>query len=73
MEPFINQYDPTAYVDLTSVSLEQQYSKLTEQEKLLIFCKINGYNRIPPSIQRLYSDEYYLGGSAFFVGGDNIY
>lgn len=73
MEPFINQYDPTAYVDLTSVSLEQQYSKLTEQEKLLIFCKINGYNRIPPSIQRLYSDEYYLGGSAFFDGGDNIY
>ena len=72
MEGFINQLDPTSMLDLRSISIQEQYSKLTESEKLQVFCKLNGYNRIPPSIERLYSDEYYLGGPDFFDGGSNI-
>lgn len=70
---FINHEDPTTPLDLSSVSIEQQYAKLTPQEKLLVFCRLNGYSRIPPTIERLYSDEYYLGSSKFFDHGDNIY
>lgn len=71
--PFINQIDPTSLLDLSNVEISNQYSKLTEREKLLVFCKINGYNRIPPTIEQLYSDEYYLGGPSFFDKGTNLY
>ena len=70
---FINQSDPTGILDLSSVSLETQYAKLTDQEKLLVFCKIHGYSRIPPTIKQLYEDPYYLGGPEFFDRGTNLY
>lgn len=70
---FIDQFDPTTPLDLGSVTLQTQYTKLTKQEKLLVFCKINGYNRIPPTIEQLYSDPYYLGGARFFDGGSNLF
>ena len=70
---FINQHDPTKPLDLDGVSLESQYSKLTEQEKLMVFCKIKGFSHIPPSIERLYSDEFYLGSPFFFNHGDSIF
>jgi hypothetical protein len=54
--------DPTKDLDLSGVSLENQYSSLTEHEKILVFCKLNGYSKVPPSIERLYSDPYMLGG-----------
>ena len=34
--------DPTSDLDLSGVSLNDQYSKLTEHEKLLVFAKLNG-------------------------------
>ena len=34
--------DPTTDLDLSGVSLKEQYSKLTEHEKLLVFAKLNG-------------------------------
>ena len=72
---FINQQDPSKDIteDLNNISLEKQYSQLTDKEKVLVFCKINGYNRVPPSIERLYSDEYYLGGDKFFDHGNNLF
>jgi hypothetical protein len=72
---FIDHFDPTKDIsrDLDSISLIEQYNNLTEDDKILIFCKINGYNRIPPTIERLYSDSYYLGGQEFFDGGNMIY
>lgn len=70
---FINQSDNTLPIDLRSISLEKQYTKLTEQEKLLVFCKVNGFNRIPPTIRQIYEDSYMLGGPEFFDGGSNIY
>lgn len=71
--PFIDQQDPTKVLDLENVSISSQYTKLTEKEKLLVFCKINGYNRIPPSIEQLYQDDYFLGGVDFFDGGNNLF
>lgn len=70
---FINQNDPTGLLDLSSVNLRTQYTQLTDREKMLVFCKINGYIRIPPTIEQLYTDSYYLGGEDFFDGGNNIY
>lgn len=72
---FISQEDPTRDIsrELDSVSLEKQYTQLTEREKLLIFCKLKGYSMIPPSIERMYSDEFYLGGEEFFNGGRTLF
>ena len=59
---FINQSDPTKNIesDLQNVTLERQYSQLTERDKDLIFCKLNGYFMVPPSVEHLYSDHYYI-------------
>lgn len=73
MSSFINQNDPTQVLDLSGVDIRSQYSKLSERDKLMVFCKVNGYNRLPPTIETLYSDSYYLGGPEFFDGGSNIY
>lgn len=73
VQSFINQNDPTLPLDLSSISLQKQYTKLTEREKLLVFCKINGFYRLPPTIRQMYEDPYMLGGSEFFDGGSNIY
>lgn len=68
---FINQHDPTK--PLEDVSLETQYTKLSEDEKLKVFCKIKGFSHLPPSIERLYSDPFYLGSPLFFNHGDSIF
>lgn len=75
MIDFINlgDDDPTKELDLGSISLEKQYTTLTDREKLLVFCKVNGYSRIPPTIERMYTDPYYLGGPKFFDGGSNLF
>ena len=65
--------DPTEKLDLDSISLEQQYNSLTDREKLLVFCKLNGYSMIPPSIETMYTDPYFLGGESFFNGGQNLF
>lgn len=72
---FIDQFDPSKDLteELSGVSIQKQYSLLTEREKKLVFLKINGYNRMPPTIEQLYSDDYYLGGADFFDGGSNLY
>lgn len=72
---FINQFDPTASIekDLENVTLEEQYSRLTKDEKIMIFLKIKGFSHRPPTIERLYTDEYYLGGEDFFDHGNVIF
>ena len=69
-----NGDDPTLPLDLSGVSIEEQYEKLTEREKALVFCKINGYSFLPPSVERMYSDDYYLGNDHFWgQGGTNLF
>lgn len=70
---FINHGDdPTLPLDLSSVTLQQQYEKLSERDKALVFCKLNGYSFIPPSIERMYGDEYYLGNDHFFGNNGSV-
>ena len=70
---FIDQSNPDAPLKLDEIDLREQYTSLTDEEKLLIFCKLSGYYKIPPSIERLYSDDYYLGSDSYFSHGDSIY
>ena len=72
---FIDQFDPSKDLteELKGISLQTQYTSLTEREKKLIFLKVHGYNRLPPTIETLYSDDYYLGSADFFDGGNSIY
>lgn len=58
---------------IKNASIEAQYSRLTQEEKDLIFLKVHGYNVKPPTIEQLYSDPYYLGSADFFDGGTRIF
>lgn len=58
---------------IKEATIQSQYEKLTQEEKNLIFLKINGYNVKPPTVEQLYSDPYYLGGVDFFDGGTRIF
>lgn len=72
---FINHEDPTRSfeADLKNVDIREQYSKLTDDEKMMVFLKLKGFTHRPPKIDRLYSDEYYLGGEEFFNYGNVIF
>lgn len=72
---FIDHTDPTKSLDkeLDSITLDRQYSSLTDREKLLVFAKIHGYYMIPPSIQQLISDDYFLGSKDFFDSGNVVF
>lgn len=72
---FISQHDPSKDIikELEGVDIRQQYSKLTEEEKILVFMKIKGFTHRPPTIERLVSDDYYLGSDRFFNGGKSVF
>ncbi len=70
---FINHHDPTGQLDLDQIDIRTQYSQLTDDEKILVFLKLNGYTHRPPTIERLYSDEYYLGSEKFYNKGTGIF
>lgn len=57
----------------SQVSLEQQYTQLTPEEKEAVFLKLNGYGCRPPTIEQMYTDPYYMGGPQFYDGGNNIF
>lgn len=59
---FINQIDPTAPFNAEEVTFEEQYSKLTDRDKLLLACKALGMNHVPLDIKSFLFDEYFLGG-----------
>ena len=58
---FINMEDPTQKLDLGSVSIEKQYSKLSEDDKVMVICKILGMDHRPVKIQKFIFDDYFLG------------
>jgi len=72
---FFDQFDPTKDLteELSNISIQKQYNTLTEREKKLVFLSTHGYYRMPPTIETLYSDDYYLGGTDFYDGGNAIY
>ena len=47
---FINQHDPTAPLNLDSIDIQEQYSKLTDSEKTMVAAKVLGMNHVPVDI-----------------------
>lgn len=60
---FINQKDPTKpSIDPDSITLERQFTKLTEEEKIMLGAKLLGMkSHIPVDIKTFACDEYFLG------------
>ena len=70
---FINQSDPTAPLNFDNIDIREQYSKLTDEEKILVATRLMGYSHKPPTINQLISDEYYLGSEKFFNHGTAVF
>ena len=70
---FINQSDPTSLLDLSSVTLQEQYAKLTESEKIMVGAKILGMNHIPVPIKTFLFDDYFLGSDNITNHGKSIF
>lgn len=53
---FIDQFDPSRDLtdELAGITFQTQYTNLSEREKKLVFLKVNGYNRMPPTIKLLW-------------------
>jgi hypothetical protein len=68
------RFDPEASKrEIEEASLEAQYSKLTEEEKDLVFAKINGFRFLPITVDQMVEDEFYLGGEKFFDHGTKLF
>ena len=70
---FTDQKDPTKILDLSSISLEDQYTKLTDEEKLMVGCSLLGLNRCPCTIDQFLEDSYFLGSEALTNGGHAVF
>lgn len=70
---FINHTDPTLPINLSSVSLEEQYAKLTDQEKLMVAARALGMDHIPVSIKQFVCDDFYLGSELLFNQGKSVF
>ena len=73
MEKFINHTDPTLPIDLGSVTIQNQYTKLSKEEKVLVACKILGMNHKPVDIKTFLFDDYFLGSPAITNHGNSIF
>lgn len=70
---FINHTDPTSLIDLSQVTLEQQYAKLTPEEKDLVACKLLGMNHKPVGILTFICDDYFLGNEGITNHGNAVF
>lgn len=68
--------DPTLSLSLQDVPetiLEEEYNKLTNEEKILIGCKLLGMDHKPTTIRRFICDDYFLGSELIFNHGKAIF
>ena len=71
---FINHSDPTTPLSFNSKdSLEAQYTKLTEREKLIIGAKFLGLNHIPCTFEQFVNDDFFLGDPRITNHGNAIF
>ena len=72
---FTNHTDPTLPIQnddglsFTSPEIAEAYERLTEDEKVLVTCKILGMNHVPVDFKTFLLDDYFLGA----VGGSNTF
>ena len=65
--------NPANMPDVNKANLEKYLAGLSEKDREVLFCYVNGYNTVPVSIEQLYSDTYYLGNEHFFNEGRSLY
>jgi len=68
--------DPTLSLSLQNIPetiLEEEYNKLTNEEKILIGCKLLGMDHKPTTIRRFLCDDYFLGSELIFNHGKAIF
>ena len=70
---FTDHKDPTKKIDYSSVTMEEQFAKLTEEEKLILGCKSLGMSVVPVSIDQFVSDSYYLGHELLTNEGKGVF
>lgn len=73
---FINHGDdPTLPPDKSKAiqDLMAKWDTLDSPTQIRILATLDQRNFVPPSIERMYSDTYYLGGTEFFNGGTVLF
>ena len=66
--------DPTlSLVSVPENILEEEYNKLSNDEKILIGCKLLGMDHRPTTIRRFLCDDYFLGSELIFNHGKAVF
>lgn len=68
---FIDHNDPTR--PISSRSIEAQYSKLNDREKLLVGAKLLGMDHLPCTFEQFIEDDFFLGGVGITNHGKSIF
>lgn len=68
---FISHEDPTKR--LTAESIESQYTKLTDSEKLLVGARLLGMDHMPCTFEQFLCDDYFLGSPQITNQGRSIF
>lgn len=71
--PFIGHNDPTSPLDIGSVTIEQQFTKLTDREKLSIGASLLGMDHIPVDWLTFLCDDYFLGNPQITNHGNQVF
>lgn len=58
---FMGMSDPTSPLSASINNIQAQYSKLTEQEKIIVGAKLLGMDHVPVSFNQFIQDDYFLG------------
>lgn len=72
---FINHKDPTKpSIDPESITLESQFTKLTEEEKIVLAARLLGCrSHVPTDIKTFIFDEYFMGTDQLTNKGTAIF
>lgn len=73
MNNFIDQFDPTKPFNSSLVTMQAQYTKLTDREKVIIAAKALGMNHVPCTFDQFIHDDYFLGNPAITNHGNAVF
>lgn len=70
---FIDHNDPTTPIPFDLGSIQYQYSKLTDDEKISVGAKLLGMNHLPCTFEQFIEDDFYLGNPQITNKGRSIF
>ena len=70
---FMGMSDPTSPLSASINNIQAQYSKLTEQEKIIVGAKLLGMDHVPVSFNQFIQDDYFLGNPQITNHGSSIF